>query len=118
MKHFYTKQELFEAIPRLTSVLLMSFVEAEVIQPVHSKKGPVFRQIDIVRIELACDLSEQFELQGDALGMVLSLVDGLHGVRAELKAVLRAIEEEEPEIRNRLSARLLNLRSGAVSDPR
>lgn len=102
MTQFLTEIEIVQAVPRLNPSMLVLFVDAEIILPLQSERGPLFRPMDVVRIELACDLREQFELQDDALGMVLSLVDRLHGVRAELKAVLGALEAEEPEIRNRV----------------
>ncbi|MCB1365058.1 MAG: hypothetical protein KDK02_13115 [Rhodobacteraceae bacterium] len=102
MTGFVTEEELVAAVPRLTRTRLLAFVEAELIVPVRSDRGPVYRQIDRARAELACDLAEDFDLHEDALGMVLSLLDQLHGVRAELRAVLGALESERPEVRQRI----------------
>ena len=112
MTQFLTEHEIVAAVPRLDPQLLVLFVEAEIIVPLQSERGPVFRPMDVVRVELACDLREQFDLHEDALGMVLSLVDRLHGVRAELKAVLNALEGEAPDIRNRICETVVMARSG------
>lgn len=110
MTRYVTEEDLVAAIPRLTHTRLVAFVEAEVIVPVHSDRGRLFRQIDQARAELACDLAEDFDLHEDAVAVVLSLVDQLHGVRAELRAVLDALENEPPDVRKRIGEILFTAR--------
>lgn len=112
MTRYVTEEELVAAIPRLTRTRLVAFVEAEVIVPVRSEQGAVYRQIDRARAELACDLAEDFDLHEDAVCMVLSLIDQLHGVRGELKSVLGALESEAPEVRRRIGETLFVARRG------
>lgn len=111
MTNRYSEDDVIAAIAPLTRKQLVSFVRAEIVIPIDSEAGPVFCQMDIARIELLCELSEQFGLQDDALGMVISLVDQLHGVRAELRAVLDAVESEQTEVRSRIGAYLFQARS-------
>lgn len=111
MTDYLSEDQAISAVARLTRVQLISFVEAEIIVPVMTEDGPAYRKIDIMRMELLCELSEQFELQDDALGMVISLVDQLHGVRAELRSVLEAVETEQPEVRSRIGELLYKARS-------
>jgi len=111
MTRYVTEDDLISAIPRLTRQRLLGFVEAEIVLPVHSEQGLVYRQIDHARAELACDLTEDFDLHDDAICMVLSLVDQLHGVRAELKVVLDALEDETPQTRTRIGEILFLARS-------
>jgi len=113
MNDFLTEDQAVAAVSRLTRVQLVSFVEAEIIIPVATASGPAFRQIDIVRLQLLCDLADQFDLHEDALSLIMQLVDQLHGVRAELRAVLDAVEAETPEVRNRISELLYQARSAA-----
>ncbi|MEZ5778098.1 MAG: hypothetical protein R3E44_07025 [Paracoccaceae bacterium] len=103
MTRQYTEDETVAAVARLTRPVLMSYVEAQVVTPMLTDRGPVFRQIDIVRLELLCELSEGFDLDEDALGVVMSLIDQLHGARAELRAVLAAIENEPADVQERLA---------------
>ncbi|MFV0512198.1 MAG: hypothetical protein ACK5MY_00990 [Jhaorihella sp.] len=110
MTGLVTEEELVATVPRLTRTRLLAFVEAELIVPVGSERGPLYRQIDRARAELACDLAEDFDLHEDALGMVLSLLDQLHGVRAELRAVLGALDAEPPEVRQRIGKTLFGAR--------
>ncbi len=112
MSTHYSQEDLIIAVDRLTRRQLVSFIEAEIVVPLQSETGPVFRQMDVARVELLCELSEQYDLQNDALGMVISLVDQLHGVRAELRAVLEAVEQEETKVRSRIGEILFQARSG------
>ncbi len=111
----FSEDDVVAAVARLTRKQLIAFVEARIVVPVISETGPVYRQIDIARAELLCELSESFDLKEDALGMVISLVDQLHGTRAELRAVLEAIESEQTEVRNRIGDIIFQARSLARS---
>lgn len=110
MTGFVTEDDLIAAVPRLTRSRLNAFVEAEIVIPVRSDRGQMFRSLDRARAELACDLAEDFALHGDALGLVLSLVDQLHGVRAELRAVLAALAAEPEEVRQRIADKAVLVR--------
>lgn len=100
----YTEAEAIEAVERLTVIQLRSFVEAEIVTPTQTETGVVFRDVDLVRMELLCELSEDFDLHLDALGVIISLIDQLHGVRGSLRAVLDAVEREPEEVRQRIEA--------------
>lgn len=111
MPTFVTEDDMIATVPRLSRQRLDVFVKAEILAPVHSETGPVFRKIDRARARLACDLVEDFDLHTDALSMMLSLLDQLHGVRAELKAVLRALEHEPEDRRQRIAEAILAART-------
>lgn len=112
MSRRYSEDDVVSTVARLTRKQLVSFVEAKIIVPLQSEAGPVYRHMDIARIELLCELCDQYDLQYDALGMVISLVDQLHGVRAELRAVLAAIENEDTNVRTRIGEVVFLARSG------
>jgi chaperone modulatory protein CbpM len=99
----FSEDEIIVTVTGLTRQRLVQFVEAEFVCPVQTDAGPVYRGIDQARLELLCELSEQFDLEDDALGVVISLVDQLHGVRAELRSVLDAVEAEHPDVRDRIA---------------
>ncbi|MDP1668341.1 chaperone modulator CbpM [Phaeovulum sp.] len=106
----YSEAEAVAAVARLTRSQLVAFVEAEVVVPERTEAGFMFRQIDLARMELLCELCEQFDLADDALGMVISLVDQMHGLRGELRAVLAAIDAEPDEVRARIAQALRSAR--------
>ncbi|WP_158965369.1 hypothetical protein [Chachezhania sediminis] len=112
MNGFLTEEDVLEAVAPLTRVQLTRFVEAEVVAPMEGATGRVYRRLDVVRMELLCELTETYALEPDALAMVMGLVDQLHGVRAELKAVLSALEAEDDATRARVVELLKAARAG------
>ena len=104
MSDRYSRQEAITAVSRLDDVRLVSYLNAEIVTPLQTADGPIFRKLDIVRLELVCELSDQFDLQDDALAVVMSLVDQLHGARAELRSLLDALSEEPQEVQDRICA--------------
>jgi len=106
MTRYYSEEQVITTVTRLTRSRLTNYVQHNFLCPAQSDSGPVFTAADLARIELICDLDEQFDLQGDALGVVLSLIDQLHGVRSELRRVISAIETQPEELRSRIIAAL------------
>ncbi|WP_226623621.1 chaperone modulator CbpM [Alloyangia pacifica] len=103
---FYSEQEAIAAVGRLDQTRLTRFLRAEVITPAEAGGQPVYRQVDIARMELLCDLCDDFELNDDALGLVMQLLDQLHGTRNDLVALMRALGEEPEEVKSRVQDRL------------
>ncbi len=113
MTEIFTEQQVIADVPGLDRVRLVEFIKAEIVMPVQAPGQPeelAFRQIDVARLRLACELWDCFDLQNETLAMVLGLVDQLHGVRAELRAILQAIETLPPEHRRDIGAALQQLR--------
>jgi len=108
MNRQYSETQTVAAVARLTWARLQSFVELDIVSPLHTDGGLVYRQIDLVRLELLCELSEDFELGDDALCVIISLIDQLHGARGELRAILTAIGSEPDDVRMRIGTELRN----------
>ncbi len=105
----YSEDQAIAAIATLTRAQLVSFIEAEIIVPLHTESGIVFRQVDLVRMELLCELTEHFSLNDDALSIIISLIDQLHSTRGELDYILQAIKDEPDDVRERLGNAILNM---------
>jgi chaperone modulatory protein CbpM len=103
MTVFYSEEEVVTTVNGLTRAKLTAFVEAEIVWPVQSERGPVYRQVDVARLQLVGDLSDQFDMSADALAVVMRLIDQLHAVRTDLRSVLQAITEEPADVRERLA---------------
>ncbi|MBO9433999.1 hypothetical protein J7394_07270 [Ruegeria sp. R13_0] len=97
-----TEEELIETITRLTSDRLTEYLAAEIVIPEQSDQGVVYHSIDVARLELACELHEQYDMEADALSMMISLIDQMHGLRAELREVLNAVEAQPDPVRQQL----------------
>lgn len=106
MIRYYSEQETITTVTRLTRARLTTYVQHEFLHPTRSDAGPVYSAADLARIELICDLTEQFDLKEDALGVVLSLIDQLHGVRGELHRLMGAIEAQPDDLRQQILSAL------------
>lgn len=104
MIHLYTEDQLIASVTRLTQTRLTAYVGQAYLCPAQSEDGLVYSPADLARAELICDLVEQFNLQDDALGVVLSLIDQLHGVRGELQRVMDAIDRQPSAIQAEIQA--------------
>ena len=112
MTNFFSKEETVTIIAGLTEIQLESFIEAEIVMPVHTDTGLAFRRLDLVRMELLCELSDHFSLDEEGLGIVISLVDQLHGARAELRTIFAALEDAPTDVRTKVAKALANIRFG------
>lgn len=109
MNVFYSEEEIIQSVGRLTRSRLTTFVQADYVRPTESDTGAHFSQIDLARIELICDLCDDFELEEDAVGLVLSLVDQLHSARAELRTLADAIAQQSEDVQKRIQSVLVPL---------
>ncbi|MEM6657654.1 MAG: hypothetical protein AAF625_06155 [Pseudomonadota bacterium] len=102
MTRTLTEDQLIATVTRLTSARLTEFLAAEIVIPEQSEQGLVYKSIDVARLELACELREQYEMEPDALSMMISLIDQMHGLRAELRDVLNAVDAQPEPVREAL----------------
>ena len=106
----YTLTETLSVIEDLDSAQLDRYIRAGVVVPVQSETGPLFRELDLARLHLVVDLTEGYHLDEEALGLVMSLVDQLHGLRGDMRAMLDAVAREPTETRMRLKAAIREVR--------
>ncbi|WP_312527569.1 hypothetical protein [Paracoccus sp. (in: a-proteobacteria)] len=102
MSRHYSVEETLAVVTDLTEVDLQRYVAVGIVKAVSSDRGPIFREIDIARLSLLVDLTEGYALDDEALGLVMSLLDQLNGLRADMRAILDAVGQEPPETRLRL----------------
>ena len=112
MTVFYTFEQAVLAVTGLTETRLIAFVEAEAVRPLRTETGPAFAEVDLARLGFLCEMSDVYDLDGDALAVILSLVDQLHSARQDLRTLARAIEEQPPEVRHRIGLRFLHSEPG------
>ena len=92
MTETLSEEDVVMTVTRLTRSELVRFVDNDLITPQRREDGLVFRRVDIARLELLCDLSQDLDLDETALGIVLSLIDQLHAARQDLAAMARVID--------------------------
>lgn len=106
MKDQFSEDDVVATISRLTRSQLVTYVEGDLVRPQRAAGGLVFRRVDIARLELLCDLSEDLDLDETGLGVVISLIDQLHAARQDLAAMARALAALPPEFQARLIAEM------------
>ena len=116
MTEHLTEDEVIAAVSGLTRPRLVVFIETEVVLPLRRADGAVsvlvFRQIDVARMQVLCNLAEDLELDDSALAVVVALIDKLHAASQDLLALARAVAAEPPDVRARIGAAIRTLRQG------
>lgn len=102
MTNRYSEEEVIMTVTRLTRAQLDRYVDAQLVRPLRAEEGVFFSEVDIARLELVCDLSEDLDLDEIAVGIVLSLVDQLHEARRDLSILAEVIETLPEDLRRRI----------------
>ena len=107
MMEYFTFSQTIAAVPGLTPPELAAFVDADLVAPTFSPDGPMFRRVDLARLALLCELADSFDLAGEALAVVIGLIDQLHDTRRHLHAMSQAMQAEPQDLRQRVGARFV-----------
>ena len=103
---FYSETEVVARVEGLTVTRLRAFVAAECVAPSEREGRLAFAEADLARLQLLAELAEDFDLDEDAAALVVSLVDQIHGLRRQLRALAEAVTAEPEEIRARIRGRM------------
>jgi chaperone modulatory protein CbpM len=85
---------------------LTGWIERGWVQPEPAASGWVFQEIDVARVRLIHDLRRDMDVGEDTMPLVLSLLDQVYELRAQLKAVLRAVEVQPEAVRRAIEDHL------------
>jgi chaperone modulatory protein CbpM len=89
-----TRQE-FLVQARLDDGTLEAWIAEEWIIPAGSVAEPAFTDADVARAALIRDLRHDLAVNDPGIGVILSLVDQMHGLRRTLADVLREVRERQ-----------------------
>lgn len=106
MARYYSEAEVLARLGGVTLARLRAWVEADCVAPVRGEAGPLYAEADLARLALAAELAETYELDAEALALVLSLVERMHALHNDLARLAAALAEEEGAVRDRIRARL------------
>lgn len=91
--------QVVSLIETVTVEELRGWVTAGWIAPAHGQSGLVFDELDIARVRLVCELRGELAVPEDAVPLVLSLLDQVHGLRRELRSLGEAVDAQPDHIR-------------------
>ena len=85
-----SKQE-FLSLSGIEHDTLTAWIDEEWLIPSASSAELSFSDIDVARARLICDLKIDLGVNDAGVGVILSLLDQLHGLRRTLKQVREAV---------------------------
>jgi chaperone modulatory protein CbpM len=101
---------------RLTRSRLADYIEAGAVLPAWRDSGHVFAAHDLARLELLADLADLYDMQPEALAVVMDVIDQMHAARRDRAALLAAIRAEAQEVQDRVVAVLVQAIKGPSQD--
>jgi chaperone modulatory protein CbpM len=78
---------------------LLAWADRGWVRPVEAASGLEFDEIDVARVRLIYDLRTSLHIDEETIPVILSLLDEVHDLRTELRAVLRAVETQPEAVR-------------------
>lgn len=106
MTRYLSEADLIETVAALTPDRLVEFCRLQIVIPVNTQDGPRYRAIDVERVTLLCELGDDLDMNEDAVVIIMSLLDQLHGLRADMSRVMDAVAGEDAEVRRRIGSKL------------
>jgi len=82
---------------RLDDGTLEAWITEEWLIPGGTRTEPAFTDADIARAALIRDLRHDLAVNDAGIGVILSLVDQMHGLRRTLADLMREMREREGE---------------------
>lgn len=104
MTDLYTEDQAVACVLHLTRSRLTALIDAGAIRPVRGDGGPVFGAGDLARLTLLAELADLYDMQPEALAVLITVIDQMHAARRDRSALLAAIRAETPEVQHRVVA--------------
>ena len=73
---------------QLDEATLTTWIEEEWLIPASATAAPEFSEVDVARAELIRDLKHDLDVNDAGIGVILNLVDQVHGLRRTLAELL------------------------------
>ena len=104
--------ELLRLHARLNAVHIEQWIARGLLRPqtTEAAERPLneieFGTIDVARVHLLYELTEDLQFDEDALETVVGLIDQLHGLRRKLDALSRAVAAQPDEVQRAVARTL------------
>ena len=106
-----TERDLLSRVQRLTVTRLRVWVAQGWIKPAD-RAAQSYSEADLARATLICNLEDELGFAEEDVPVLLNLIDQIHGLRAELKGLLDALEDLPPDLRATVRMRITRIREG------
>ena len=100
-----TERDIVARVQHVTVTRLRVLVRQGWIRPA-AKAEQAFSEADMARAALIRDLEDKLGFDEDQVPVLLNLIDQIHGLRAELKSMLVALEALPEEVRATVKMRI------------
>ena len=90
----------------LDRIELLRWVENRWVLPERQGGSWVFREVDVARVELILEIRREWELDDDAMPLVLGLLDQIYELRRQLRRLCDAVAAQPAEIRDAIERSL------------
>jgi chaperone modulatory protein CbpM len=97
------EKDVIGLIDGLARAELRAWVRAGWVRPARRGRRYVYREIDVARIRFILEIRHDLRVGDDAVPVVLSLVDQIHGLRGTLKALAAAVEAQPEPVRRNIA---------------
>ena len=91
-------EDLLRHFDGLSQLELVRWVENRWVLPESEGGAWRFDEVDVARVGLILEIRREFSVDGEALGLVLGLLDQLYGVRRQMRRLCRAVAAQDPEV--------------------
>jgi chaperone modulatory protein CbpM len=99
----FSETEVIARIGGLTIKRLELYIDNGWVTPQRESEGRHYGDIDLARLQFIEHLRDDMALGDEAVPIVLSLVDQIHGLRHQLRCMAQAIAEQHEDIRAPIS---------------
>ncbi len=93
------QKEILIRVKGVSAVQLDLWVCEHWVRPAISGKDLAFNDADIARVHLLHTLNNELEVGDEAIPIILSLIDQLHEMRAQMHTISGAIDAQPKEVR-------------------
>ena len=101
------EKEILDFFLGLRRETLHVWVERGWVMPERRDRGGYrFHEIDVARVGLIYEFSTELELDEDAMDVILSLLDQVHGLRHQLRRLADAVSAQPEDVRQRIARTL------------
>jgi len=100
-----TERDIVARVQHVTVARLRVWVRQGWIRPA-AQAEPGFSEADLARAALIRDLEDKLGFDEEQVPVLLNLIDQIHGLRAELKTMLEALEDLPADLRATVKMRI------------